>query len=45
MKTVFFREPRPIGSCSAKYGLPSCQSQLAGLYFTWVIYLFQNNFI
>lgn len=36
MKVVYFKEDRPDGSCSLKYGLPSCHSIFAGLYTTWV---------
>ena len=38
MKVIVFRELRPIGSCSSKFGLPSCHCSLVGLYLTWVIY-------
>lgn len=37
VKVIYFKEDRPDGSCSLKYGLPSCHSIFAGLYTSWVI--------
>lgn len=37
VKVIYFREERPDGSCSLKYGLPSCHSIFAGLYTSWVV--------
>ncbi|CAK84868.1 unnamed protein product (macronuclear) [Paramecium tetraurelia] len=37
VKVVYFKEDRPDGSCSLKYGLPSCHSIFAGLYTSWVL--------
>jgi len=36
VKVLVFREDRPDGACSLKFGLPSCHSIFAGLYMTWV---------